>query len=220
MRRVGRTSLARNCFLVCSILGAIWLSSVPASAQIIANGNFGTGNFSGWTQGGNLGFTQVCNFNCAGIGGYPGGNYAELGPIGSTGSLSQTFTLPSAGAYTLSFLLGSNPGIVDSFTASIDGTNVFGPVTSGNGFNFTAETVGFSGVAGTNTLAFTFQQDNSFFGLADVAVTGCTDADGAVCVTPAPGPSPGAGFLSYLAIGLLCLGLAGWKRWRKNFVSA
>jgi hypothetical protein len=33
---------------------------------------------------------------------------------------------------------------------------------------------------------------------------------------PAPGPIPGAGMLSYVAIGLVGLGTAGWKRWRRN----
>jgi hypothetical protein len=33
-----------------------------------------------------------------------------------------------------------------------------------------------------------------------------------VSVTPAPGPIPGAGLLSYVAVGLLGLGSIGWKR--------
>jgi hypothetical protein len=32
--------------------------------------------------------------------------------------------------------------------------------------------------------------------------------------SPAPGPIPGAGLLSYLAVGLLGLGSVGWKRLR------
>jgi MYXO-CTERM domain-containing protein len=32
----------------------------------------------------------------------------------------------------------------------------------------------------------------------------------------APGPIPDAGVLSYAALGLVGLGAAGWKRWRRN----
>jgi hypothetical protein len=37
-------------------------------------------------------------------------------------------------------------------------------------------------------------------------------------VTPAPGPIPGAGALSYVALGLLGLGSMGWKRLRKGMI--
>jgi hypothetical protein len=35
-------------------------------------------------------------------------------------------------------------------------------------------------------------------------------------VQASPGPIPGAGFLSYVALGLLGVGSAGWKRWRRG----
>jgi hypothetical protein len=33
-------------------------------------------------------------------------------------------------------------------------------------------------------------------------------------INPAPGPIPGAGLLSYIALGILGLGSMGWKRLR------
>jgi MYXO-CTERM domain-containing protein len=33
---------------------------------------------------------------------------------------------------------------------------------------------------------------------------------------PSSGPLPGSGMLSYAALGLVGLGAAGWKRWRRN----
>jgi hypothetical protein len=39
-------------------------------------------------------------------------------------------------------------------------------------------------------------------------------------VSAAPGPIPGAGLLSYIALAMLGLGSAGWKRWRRRSQNA
>jgi len=60
-----------------------------ASANIVANGSFETGDFTGWTQIGNTGFTGV---ECPGapFAGPGDGNCdAFFGPVGSTGGITQ-----------------------------------------------------------------------------------------------------------------------------------
>jgi hypothetical protein len=37
----------------------------------------------------------------------------------------------------------------------------------------------------------------------------------ATALCPSPGPIPGAGLLSYVALGLVGLGVASWKKWRR-----
>jgi hypothetical protein len=58
--------------------------------------------------------------------------------------------------------------------------------------------------------------NGSFFmpnGGPQIDSTGANNAFNAVA---APGPIPGAGFLSYIALGLLSLGSMGWKRLRQQ----
>jgi hypothetical protein len=50
---------------------------------------------------------------------------------------------------------------------------------------------------------------NTTAGLTESGVT-----EIASVAVAAPGPTPGAGLLSYIALGLLGLGSAGWKKWR------
>jgi hypothetical protein len=50
---------------------------------------------------------------------------------------------------------------------------------------------------------------------AGLPESGVTEIASAVA---APGPIPGAGLLSYVALGLLGLGSAGWNRWRHRSV--
>src|SRR5207342_1372158 len=77
---------------------ALLCSAAVANANLVTNGGFETGDFTGWTNGGNTGFTGVD----------PGiqhsGTYgAFFGPIGSNGFLSQTLATTAGGVYTLSF---------------------------------------------------------------------------------------------------------------------
>ena len=71
------------------------------SRNFIVNCGFETGDFTGWTRSGNLGFTFVSgapyNFS---------GNFgAQLGPIGSDGFLSQSFW-----GNTITFAFRDDPG--------------------------------------------------------------------------------------------------------------
>ena len=55
----------------------------------------------------------------------------------------------------------------------------------------------------------------------DIGVTFANQADTLIAelsVNAAPGPIPGAGLLSYLALGTFGLGSAGWKRLRMRSV--
>jgi hypothetical protein len=195
-------------FLGGTLLAVSLLGNGALQAATIENGDFATGDFTGWIQSGNTGDTWVCPSNDEGkpcnFSGFP--SYANLGPSGSPGSLTQSFMLPSAGQYDLSFFLANGPqgnaGTV-MFSASINGNALLtlnDPAPSG----FSPQILAFTGNAGTNTLTFSFRDDPDFLGLTQIEVSA------------APGPIPGAGLLSYLALGLLGVGSAGWKKLARN----
>ena len=82
-------AFARICpYAVAAVTVAQLSFALPASANLVVNGGFETGNFSGWTQTGNTGFGGV---ECPGAGFVEEGSCdAFFGPVGSVGGISQT----------------------------------------------------------------------------------------------------------------------------------
>src|SRR5437762_11025886 len=88
-----------------------------ASANLVTNGSFETGNFTGWTLSGSTGFTGV---ECPGapFAGPGDGNCdAFLGSVGSDGTLSQTLTTVPGQTYHISFDFQPDGGQTSHFSA-------------------------------------------------------------------------------------------------------
>src|SRR5947207_3746098 len=101
-----------------------------ASANIVANGSFETGDFTGWTQIGNTGFTGV---ECPGapFAGPGDGNCdAFLGPVGSNGTLSQSFPTVVGQVYSISFDFQPDGGAPSFFSAVWDAQPALFSVTN------------------------------------------------------------------------------------------
>src|SRR5579862_5380244 len=89
-----------------------------AKADLIVNGGFETGNFSGWTLSGNTGFTGVSGpgFNDGFVNNPNSGNFfAFLGPVGSDGFLSQTFSDTAGKTLHVSFFLANDGDTPNDF---------------------------------------------------------------------------------------------------------
>jgi PEP-CTERM motif len=151
--------------------------STGARANLLLNGGFETGSFSGWTESGNTGFTCVTASSCggftSGLSPHSGSFFAALGPIGSNGFLAQTFNDTVGQALNISFYLansfaaGANLG--DNFAVSFDSSSLSSlinlPAQSYTLYSFTV--IG----TGHDTLTFGgFRNDGGFFGLDDVNV--------------------------------------------------
>jgi hypothetical protein len=159
------------------LLGILLLSILGNRAKadsLIVNGGFETGDFSGWTQSGNTGFTGVTNGAFAGNSGAHSGKFwASLGPVGSDGFLMQQSAISTTfgGAYTLQFWLSSDGGTPNNFSVSFDGTSLLS-LTNIPDQNWTSYT--FKNVVANTTssnLTIGFQNNPGYLGLDDVSLT-------------------------------------------------
>jgi len=146
-------------------IAAISIAAPSMAASIVTNGGFETGNFSGWTQFGNTGFTSVA------VGGAAEGNdYASFGAVGSTGGIFQTLATTAGVIYNYSFALRSDGGTPNSFIASIGG-NAVTSLTNAGSFPFTTYSGTFTATGATTDLRFTVRQDPAYYGLDAVSVS-------------------------------------------------
>jgi hypothetical protein len=148
---------------------ALHASATPIT-NIVFNGGFETGDFAGWTQGGNTGDTGV-DMDSA----HSGNFGAFMGPVKSPGTLSQNLATSAGSIYELSFFMfgGGEGEMLDGGFGGIEfqvfwgGTMIFdtnSPPSSYQQFQFFNLTA--SGP--TTQLKFVFQNDPSFFHLDDV----------------------------------------------------
>jgi hypothetical protein len=165
-----------------------------ARADLVANGGFETGDFTGWTLAGNTGFTGV-DACCAHTGNFG----AFFGAFGSDTLLSQNLATTAGGNYNLTFWLQSDGNQPNDWSVSFDGTTLMS-ATNAPAFPYTQFTFSVTAASALTSLQFTFRNDFGFFLLDDVGV-------GAV-------PLPAA--LPLFATGLGALGLLGWRRKRKT----
>jgi hypothetical protein len=162
----------KTLLVVVALAVALIFSAPKTFAQnLVANGSFETGDFTGWTSGGNFEDTFVetgafYQYSGAEDGLY----YAALGPVGSDGTLSQTITDVAGGHYSFSFwfaAVGDNPS---DFSASWDGTQLLSltnPTTGGVWTQYSYNVTG----TGSDTLQFAFRDDPGYMALDNVVVS-------------------------------------------------
>ncbi len=188
--------------LVLALALSLSLAGAAPAAELVVNGGFETGDFTGWTLTGATDHTTV-DPNFA----YDGFYGASLAPVGADGYLSQI--LPTIGdqTYTLSYALEN--------VADTDGNvfpNDFGVLWGGvlvpgsdflNSGAFSGQLFSLTVTApGPNTeLQFYYRQDPGYWGLDVVSVQG----------SASPEPSS----LALASLGLLAV--VSFRKFRQQF---
>ncbi len=143
------------------------LGASASAANLVSNGSFETGDFSGWSFAGNTGNTGV-EGNFGGVNPTDGNFQGVFGAVGSDTVMTQQLTVNSTGLYTVSFDLDDLFGGAQDFSASFGGSTLVSyssqPFGSYTHLSYTVE-------GGNGLLEFTARQDPSFWLLDNVSVT-------------------------------------------------
>lgn len=179
----------------------VWLLAAAGahaalSGNLVVNGGFETGDFSGWTLTDNRGYVYIQQ---AAYQPYVhSGSYAaQFGGGISPTSLEQAQLLATTPgtSYLIDFWLKNNSSARPSlFTVSWDGTEIFS-LTDAPSFDWTEYRFVETADQGFTQVAFGFEQDNSFFEFDDVSVAAVPEASG-----------------WYAGIAVLCLMMGGLFR--------
>jgi hypothetical protein len=151
-------------------LAAITAFTAPAHANLVTNGGFETGDFSGWSDTGDATFNGV---QCPGADDsvYAGNCSAYFGPFISEGGIAQSINVGSAGlTWNLSFAFLSDGAAPSSFSVLFGGETLLS-LTNPSAGDYTLYQFSGTTTSDNMTLAFNFYDEVSYLFLDDVSVT-------------------------------------------------
>jgi parallel beta-helix repeat protein len=168
------------------------VTSTGGPVNLVANGNFATGDFTGWTLGGNsadptFGPEIYIDRNAQGASTYAAG----MGSVGSDGTLSQTIATTPGQTYTLSFWLQNNES-----PSATDGGNDFQAIWNGQTLlsltnaaqsGYTEYTYTVNATGSTSTLEFSAMNGPNQWDLDNISLTSGTSPGGTPPVTSTGG---------------------------------
>ena len=163
------TDAAGNISVVSQSVDPIIETAAPGQ-NLISNGSFKSGDFTGWILGGNYGSSaygpQTYIFGNAESGQFAAG----LGSMGSDGTLRQDLLTTAGQHYTLDFWLANASAGANDFTVKWNGQTLLALVNASSQ-GYTEYTFDVTGINGSSHLEFDFREDPSHWSLDNVSVT-------------------------------------------------
>ncbi|BAY61646.1 hypothetical protein NIES22_17130 [Calothrix brevissima NIES-22] len=148
-----------------SLTAAIITLSASITPAAVINGDFETGDFSGWTQAGNTEFTGVAENS---IFAHSGNHFAFFGNAESLGFLSQFISTNIGQTYQLSYFLKSFYGDLPHRFQLIVNGNILLAQDEIENLDYTHYVNKFVAKTASTELKFGFQSDLDFLLLDDV----------------------------------------------------
>lgn len=141
-------------------------SRALGGSNIVVNGGFETGDFTGWSLSGNTVFTFIDG------GSAQTGSYGVFtGPLGSWGYITQTLSTVPGKTYELEYWLANSDYGPNGFQIRWAGQIVGASLVDSPPFAFKRfKVTGLIATGTTTTLTFAFQHDPSFFSFDNVSV--------------------------------------------------
>jgi len=192
--------------LICAtslgLLGAVAVNSAPAAAQnLVQNGSFETGDFTGWTTSGNYLYVETS------VGVYSAEDGTYFAVLGSTSldDISQSISTNIDDTYQLTYYLASDGDTPNEFQTIVGG-NTLDTLTNIASQSYTEYTFDFTATSTTTQIEFGEENVLGYLALDNVSVVDT----GAASSVPEPLTTGGT---------LVAVGMGWWMRRKRGYFS-